>query len=216
MSEILTFDTEVMAFGHKLKPQAMLKIEEIFKSKRDTASDINEHMETLRRYASECEHITEMGVRSVVSTWAFLAGNPKKYIGIDINPCPIEEAMQLATECGIDFKFMIADTVNPDLEIEETDLLFIDTWHIYKQLKVELELHNDKARKYIIMHDTTSFGYEDEGDNPISHTFSKLVGREDEKKGLFTAIEEFLATNDKWYIKEKFAHNNGVTVLARK
>ena len=76
--------------------------------------DINEHLETLKRYTAECSHVTEMGVRNVVSTWAFLSGNPKKYIGIDINPSPVEMAEKLAKEQGIDFTFIQADTIHPD------------------------------------------------------------------------------------------------------
>jgi hypothetical protein len=34
-----------------------------------TPSDINEHIPTILKYGQECEHITEMGVRWVVSTW---------------------------------------------------------------------------------------------------------------------------------------------------
>jgi hypothetical protein len=34
-------------------------------------SDINEHIPTLYEYAKNCEVIAEMGVRGVVSTWAF-------------------------------------------------------------------------------------------------------------------------------------------------
>ena len=48
-------------------------------------SDINEHLPTLMKYASECEHITEMGVRNIVSTFALLMGEPKRMISYDIN-----------------------------------------------------------------------------------------------------------------------------------
>jgi hypothetical protein len=41
-------------------------------------SDINEHLITLKEYSEECDTITEMGVRWIVSTWALLSGNPKK------------------------------------------------------------------------------------------------------------------------------------------
>ena len=42
----------------------------------NTPSDINEHMPTLYQFACTCSHITEMGVREVVSTWAFLNAKP--------------------------------------------------------------------------------------------------------------------------------------------
>ena len=39
-----------------------------------TYSDINEHLPTLYRYASQCESILELGVRGCVSSWAFAFG----------------------------------------------------------------------------------------------------------------------------------------------
>ena len=47
-------------------------------------SDINEHLPVLREYAEKCDTITEMGVRFVVSTYAFAIANPKKIVSIDI------------------------------------------------------------------------------------------------------------------------------------
>jgi len=48
-----------------------------FNELSNTQSDINEHLGTLKKYTQECNIIVEMGVRSIVSTWAFLAGKPK-------------------------------------------------------------------------------------------------------------------------------------------
>lgn len=59
-------------------------IEQNFNRSRETESDIQEHLETLRRYSSLCDSVVEMGVRYIVSTWALLAGKPKKMISIDI------------------------------------------------------------------------------------------------------------------------------------
>lgn len=191
-------------------------IDDYFNHYKTNPSDINEHMETLRTYASECEHITEMGVRHVVSTWAFLKGNPKRLVSIDINPSPVQEAARLAKEANISFDFMLADTSNPELDIEETDLLFIDTWHVYQQLKVEFKLHSNKARKYIILHDTTTFGENGEG-LETNATINVFTGQVEHKpfKGLWPAVEEFLAENSNWQLKTRYTHNNGLTVLER-
>ena len=79
-------------------------------------SDINLHLNTLRYYASQSKTIVEMGVRWVVSTWAFLEGHPKKLTSYDIvSPeewkrgdllSPVEE---YAKENSIDFKFILQD-----------------------------------------------------------------------------------------------------------
>jgi hypothetical protein len=165
-------------------------------------SDINEHLPTLKKYANECEHITEMGVRWVVSTYALLMGKPKKLISYDINPInsePIQEMVKDVT----DFKFSVANTL--DLEIEETDLLFIDTLHNYNQLRGELELHGNKAKKYIIFHDTTAFEW-------IGESYEGKV----DEIGLWPAIEWFLENNTNWELYERFTNNNGLTILKRK
>ena len=38
------------------------------------SSDINEHLPTLYKYASECESIVELGVRGVISSYALVYG----------------------------------------------------------------------------------------------------------------------------------------------
>ena len=48
-------------------------------------SDISEHLPTLANYAKKVNHITELGVRSVVSTWALASGNPKVLRSYDLN-----------------------------------------------------------------------------------------------------------------------------------
>jgi hypothetical protein len=189
-----------------------MSIQQEYENKKNHPCDINEHMETLKNLASECSHITEMGVRQVVSTWAFLAGNPKEYVGIDILSCPIDHARRLAEEKGIKFSFIKADTINPEFSIEETDLLFIDTWHAYRQLIKELNMHANKSRKYIVLHDTTTFG---ETDERLYNEYSQLVGESTEKTGLWPAVEEFLSQNKNWKLKHRYEHNNGLTVLER-
>ena len=47
-------------------------------------SDMYEHMPVLKAYSRECNHITELGVRWVVSTWAFLAAKPQDLVCMDI------------------------------------------------------------------------------------------------------------------------------------
>jgi hypothetical protein len=192
----------------------MQTILEQFQLRVNHPSDINEHMMALKNYASECSHITEMGVRSVVSTWAFLAANPKKLVSIDIVQCPIQMAAAAASDAGIDFKFIIADTSDPKLEIEPTDLLFIDTWHVYDQLKQEFKLHANKAKKYIILHDTTTFGQMGEP-NVSKLKIDITTGAYIPFKGLWPAVEEFLTENKNWVLNKRFTHNNGLTILER-
>jgi hypothetical protein len=193
----------------------MTTITEQFQLRVNHSSDINEHLETIKNFASECEHITEMGVRSVVSTWAFLAAKPKRLVSMDIVQCPVQDAAIAANNEGIDFEFIVADTSNPQLDIEPTDLLFIDTWHVYDQLKIEFKLHSNKVKKYIILHDTTTFG--EVGESGSDLIINPVTGQMEmiRKRGLWPAVEEFLAENTNWTLKERFTHNNGLTILQR-
>jgi hypothetical protein len=143
-----------------------------------------------------------MGVRWVVSTYALLMGKPKKMISYDINGINWESIAEMV-KTDTSFEFRVANTL--DLEIEETDLLFIDTLHNYNQLSGELKLHGNKSRKYIIMHDTTLFEWIGESYN----------GKVDEV-GLWPAIAEFLEQNPHWDILERYENNNGLTILKRK
>lgn len=174
-------------------------------------SDIHEHLPTLYKYATECDHITEMGVRDVVSTWAFLYAKPSRLVSYDLFSSPnIAIAHDAARETGVDFQFIQANVL--DVTIEETDLLFIDTWHKYGQLSQELPMHCNTVRKYIILHDTTEYATEDEGAWSL-YDDERTEGKG--KAGLWPAVEEFLETNPEWIIAERFTNNNGLTILER-
>ena len=180
----------------------MYDLEQIVNKIYLTPSDINEHIPTLIEYASECETITEMGVRAITSTWAFLGAAPKRLISYDMEDpshygSNIQIVHDVAKQYGLNFTFIKADVLK--IDIEETDLLFLDTWHAYDQLKAELDIHHIKVKKYIAMHDTTTYGGPSQGD-PI---------------GLLAAVMEFLASHREWTVYYHTHSNNGLTILER-
>ena len=191
-----------------------ITLNERYNQLANTPSDINEHLPTLKQYAEQCSHVTEMGVRWIVSTYAFLAAQPKKLVSIDMQHpstwgADLNEVEYHAQSVNCNYKFWL--TNNLDIKIEKTDLLFIDTWHSYKQLKAELELHSPQVKKYIILHDTVLYGNQDELN---SYDAFGWVNEHD-KKGLLPALEEFLESNPKWKIHEVFTNNNGLTILKK-
>jgi hypothetical protein len=173
-------------------------IEEEYQNACKTKSDINEHLLILKKYAEKCETVTELGVRDGQSTRAFLAAKPKKLISIDLY---IDQNAKILENLNkeVDWNYKIGNTL--EIEIKETDLLFLDTLHEYTQLKKELELHGNKAKKYLAFHDTVSFGSKDEF-NPNG-------------KGLMPAINEFLEKNKSWAIMEDLKNNNGLMILEK-
>ena len=177
-----------------------MTLEERFEQLKLIESDIWEHLQTLYEYASKCNHITELGMRYGVSTLAFLIAKPEKLISCDINYCQdiVNEYIEYSASNNFIFEFIHSNDLA--FQIEETDLLFIDTLHNYSQLRQEFELHASKVKKYIIMHDTISFGNKDEsGPGP----------------GLLKAIEKFLQENTNWHILEHREFNNGLMILER-
>lgn len=192
----------------------MYDLEQIVNKIYTTPSDINEHIPTLIEYASECETITEMGVRAITSTWAFLGSAPKTLTSYDIEDpskwgADINLVYKIANQYGLNYKFIKTNVLK--IDIEETDLLFLDTWHAYCQLKAELDKHSHKAKKYIIMHDTTSYEFRDE---PLTSE-NAWEGDPPSGRGLWAAITEFLESNDEWILHKRYTNNNGLTILKR-
>jgi hypothetical protein len=201
---------------------------DLVKSKHDylcnTSSDINEHLPTLYEYATKCESIIELGFRKCVSTWSLIYGllnnnSDKKSILVnDITECNIDELLHGTKELNVDVRY---EWIN-DLELNidnNVDLTFIDTWHVYGQLKRELNKFSAITNKYIIMHDTTidGIGGETVRYNWDAEKQSKESGIpvEEIKCGLWKAIEEFLENNENWQLRERYHNNNGLTILER-
>lgn len=168
-------------------------------------SDINHHLPNLLHYALDCPHITEMGTRTGVSTNAWIMSLPARLICYDIaNLTELRQELSIVSQ-HLDFSIHQANTLQ--LSIEETDLLFIDTLHVYEQVKQELILHSAKVRKFIVLHDTMTCGV---------RWFSLEGDRKLYQKGIRYAIYEFLKENTAWFIRDEFLYNNGVMVLQRK
>ena len=205
-----------------------MSIDQLYYQSCINESDIHEHLPTLYNYAMECNSVVEFGVRDTAnSTRAFvkaLVDNSRNgaqnlsYIGVDLTPCRVDYIQHICNQNSIDYMFVIGDSAK--VSIPETDLLFIDSWHIYGHLKRELAKHHSKAKKYIIMHDTTIDGEEGESIRCKWDTAeqSKKYGYPEEeiRKGLWPAVEEFLQEHPEWTLKERFVNNNGLTILEKK
>ncbi len=171
-------------------------------------SDINEHLPTLREYASRCEHVTEIGMRGARgSTVAFLAAQPKEFISWDLNPLAIvsQAVADLLPHVGrTQFQPRVGDSLK--IHLEETDMLFIDSLHTARQLRDELLRHGmdnsrvSKVRKYLAFHDTQTFG---------------VKGEDGSTPGLRAAIKWFQKEQafPLWRLVVDAENNNGLVVL---
>ena len=173
---------------------------EAFEILTRTATDINEHLPMLYFLAQQCDHVTEFGVRTGASALAFLhglQGRPATLRSYDINDqYGVQDSLTKWTR--VEWTFSICSTLSIT-GIEPTDLLFVDTLHNYDQVRQELALHGDAARRWIVFHDTETFG---------------TVG-DDGGRGINQAITEWLEAKPEWRIVYRTHRNNGLTVIER-
>lgn len=154
-------------------------------------SDIYAHLPRINDLLKDCSTAIEMGVRDGQSTRAFLINDYLKLRSYDLYLDPyVQTLFGVAKTTGMDCQYIQANTL--EIEIEECDLLFIDTDHTYIQLSQELKLHGNKATKYLVFHDTVTYSRE-----------------------LLPAIFEFMADNPHWKIKQQYSDCNGLTILER-
>lgn len=190
----------------------------------NTGSDINEHLPTLFTYARECESVFETGVRGCISSWALTKGllengkvNKSLFMN-DIDECNISELLDATKNLPIKMEYKWINNLQLELP-GRFDMTFIDTWHVYGQLKRELEKFSKITNKYIAMHDTTVDEIYGEtirvGWNAEQQSRSSGFPVEEINCGLQKAIDEFLATNKEWSLHERYTNNNGLTILKK-
>lgn len=185
----------------------MSAIDDLYERRcRNAESDIHELLPVLRYFASQCETVVEFGVRGGDSTTALLAGRPSRFllsVDIDLSNPGLDEV-----EAAYGDSFLHDDAVDwrlregSDLDYAyaprahdhdgDIDLLFIDTDHTYEQLSAELAMHGDHVKRWIIMHDTETYGQQ-----------------------LNPAIAVFLGQHPEWSEVLRLRNCNGLTVLER-
>ena len=203
-------------------PKTYLKIK--YFSLRLIPSDINKHLKTISKLTSECESVFETGVRGVVSSWAILNGleknksTSKNFLMNDIEIIDINEIIKIAKKIGIDLSHEWIDNLKLNLN-NNYDMTFIDTWHVYAQLKRELNLFSKITNKFIVLHDTTVDGELGEsvrqGYDIKKQSIESGFTEDEISKGLWPAVEEFLEGNSDWELMKRFTHNNGLTILKK-
>lgn len=219
-----------------LKYKNLSKMEELdqrYHAAKTNFSDIYEHIETIHRYSQQCSSIVELGTRSCVSIWAELkalaekkSDNPSegvKLIGVDLERSDnISEVERLARDVNVDFKFIKGNDLEVDLG-RQVDMVFIDSWHVYGQLKRELAKYGPLTNKYILMHDTTIDEHVGEtvresqvhGWSVAEHSKSSGFPWIEVFVGLWPAVLEFLENNPDWILEKRYTNCNGLTILKR-
>lgn len=162
-------------------------------------NDIVEHLPYLQSLAWLCEHCTEFGTRRAYSTSALISGCKGKVVSYDIDRREeVDFLRNIPLPCK--WEFRQCSTIDPNISIEYTDLLFIDTLHTYEQVKTELLLHSYKVGRYIVFHDTATPRNEPGHENDI---------------GILNAVIDFIIDHPEWKPIVNRKNCNGLLVLER-
>jgi hypothetical protein len=222
-NRVLFFLTLCMSLFLDARTEASNELGLRFEEACNSPSDICEHVPLLYQLSKEVSSVIEIGMRGMVSSWGILQGlsespsSYRSYIGIDICAPPSETlnaAQRLAHAYGIEFTFLQGNDM--DIDIPETDCLFIDSLHTYCHLTYELEKFCPSVRKYIAMHDTSP-PWESVDDSEYHGDFSEYPACIDRnKRGLWPAVEDFLQRHPEWKLVARYINCHGFTILERK
>lgn len=220
----LLLSLPVNSFIHGIDPKTELR--RMYEQRCRESSDIYEHIPVLYKLSKECSSVMEIGLREMNSTWGVLQGlvdsssSTKNYVGVDLSLPPVKTlnmAQRLAEANGIKFRFWQINDMDINIDdVQPVDLLFIDSMHTYCHLTYELEKFCNKAVKYIAMHDTDEpWGFINDFQQ-YSGDYSEYpewINRDG--KGLWAAVEDFLARHPEWELHERRTNNHGFTILKR-
>lgn len=169
------------------------------------------HLPVLRWYAEQARSAVELGVKHGGSSTALLLGcyeNTEEWGGPRVHSFDIQEtprAKELALLMGSAWDYRIEDSRR--VEQVACDLLFVDSLHVYEQTRDELKHWGPWVTRFLVFHDTVTFG---------SVGAQGETGRHDpDKLGIRHAIDEFMQAFPKWKIDYVSADSHGLLVLKR-
>ena len=196
------------------KHMATRELVDLFEMHCSSMSASAFHLPKLANYAEGCDLAIEFGTRRGASACALLMG-AKRVISYDIKRCKDRDKIEAAAEGRWQFRQMSSLDALP----LECDLLFIDSLHTYEQCRGELLRHGAHVQKWLIFHDTITFGsWAADGDT--GHHLWKHEHRSGSpsvhKLGIRPAIDHFMIENpDAWHIHEHDIRSHGLLVLKR-
>lgn len=174
-------------------------LQEIYDELKANERDLNLHMDRLCELATGLDHVTEIANRRE-PTVAFLKAAPKKFVSYNSErDSYTASALALIKNSDEWFEGSDEDNTQKIPEIEETDLLFIDSEHTYARLREELNKYYLSCRRYIVVHDTDIYGATGQDSNP----------------GLLFALQEFCRLHPEWSVIEHTSLQYGLTILSK-
>ena len=190
------------------------KIEEIYERFKNSQGATAGHLETIRMLAMECDIVVELGVRNGASISALLLGTKEKVYGYDIKDTTKARILEEAARGK--FIYKIQNTLDDKCIVPSCNMIFFDSLHTYEQLQMELIKHGNKADKYLLFHDTITFGIQaaDGETGRVKEGFERGVFNP-KVHGIRLAIDEYMMLRPQWKIKFHHPYCHGLLCLER-
>lgn len=162
--------------------------------------DLEKHLPKLAELASQCSHVTEFSGRresTVGLLCGLLLGSREEAPSLISHNTERDRIFQTLSE-KFPALLKLKQTDSPAIErIEPTDLLFLDTQHSAARLGEELAKFAGAVRRYIVVHDTATYGETGEDGGP----------------GLLAALRVFMKQQPQWSVLYHTAEQYGLTVI---
>lgn len=174
---------------------------------------ISAHLPRLRDLAVGCTVAQEFGVKRGASSAALLLG-AESVISYDIEPT--KEARELARLVGPRWSYRIEDS-RAALPTP-CELLFVDSLHTYAQCRAELQRHADSVSRWLVFHDSITFGSVGAYGETGRQVWTYQVGQSVPQTclGIRPAIDELMARDPSWQIRAHYTDSHGLLVLERR
>lgn len=157
--------------------------------------DLNQHLPKLMELASQVSHVTEFTERRE-STIGLLGGKPEKLVSYNTEA---EDLVLSGAARMYPWIYLQHKQTSEIPAIEETDLLFLDSSPTYAGLMDEFHKYAKSVKRWIVMHDTVSYGQNGPDGGP----------------GKIPAIREFIKNNPEWFVYWHTNNQYGLSVLGR-
>lgn len=191
----------------------MDRVEEIYRSNCMQKTAISVHLPRLRKLADGLDTAVEFGVKRGASSSALLMG-AKHVVSYDIKETV--EARELETAAGERWTYRIEDS--REAEVPHADLLFIDSQHDFEQCRDELAAHAHKISKYLVFHDSATFGVVGADGETGRHKWTYVQGKGSvplDCLGLRFAVDHYMILHPEWRIAAHYPDSHGLLVLQR-
>ncbi len=192
----------------------METLESLYDRHCASRTGIAAHLPRLRALARGLDDVIEFGVRRGASStaWLLSATHVTSYDIVESR-----EARQLESIADGRWTYRIQSSLEATAQF--CDLLFLDSLHTFAQTDAELRRHADLVSRYLVFHDTITFGVvgASRESGHQSWSYSQHVGESvpSAHLGIRPAIDDLMIRDASWRIMEHSPLSHGLLVLKR-